>query len=228
MLSRHFATQSFISFNLRRHVARRLFSYSAPSDRAKDALVYNGHVYPYVWLRDSCQCPSCLHPSTRQKLHKTSDIPVTSKPNEGGIRVSNDGVDITWSSGHRSHYPAKFLSRYASRDSLHAFHRDVEKVQWDVERLNSAQDLFISYQAISSPAGLLSAITQLTKYGLLFITSVPIKRTSNEECELRTLGERFGELRKTFYGETWDVKNIRNSRNIAYTNVDLGLHMDLL
>ena len=161
MLSRHFATRSFISFNLRRHVSRRLSSYSAPSDRAKDALVYNGHVYPYVWLRDSCQCPSCLHPSTRQKLHKTSDIPVTSKPNEGGIRVSNDGVDITWSSGHRSHYPAKFLSRYASRDSLHAFHRDVEKVQWDVERLNSAQDLFISYQAISSPAGLLSAITQL-------------------------------------------------------------------
>ncbi|KAI0325238.1 Clavaminate synthase-like protein [Cubamyces sp. BRFM 1775] len=206
-------------------MAKRLFSYSA---RAKDALVYNGHAYPYIWLRDSCQCPSCLHPSTRQKLHKASDIPLTIKPNEGDVIVSKDGVDITWSSGHRSHYPADFLTRYASRDSVHAFHRDVNKVLWDAERLKSTQDLFIPYQTLGSPAALLSAITQLTQYGLLFVTSVPNERTSNEECELRKLGERFGELRKTFYGETWDVKNIKNSRNIAYTNIDLGLHMDLL
>ncbi|KAH9903129.1 Clavaminate synthase-like protein [Cubamyces lactineus] len=228
MLSRPFATKSFVTLYPGRHLARRLFSHSAPSDRAKDALVYNGHTYPFVWLRDSCQCPSCLHPSTRQKLHKTSDIPHTIEPSEDGVNVSNDGVDITWSSGHRSYYPADFLNRYATRNSLHAFHRDANMVQWDVERLKSAQDLFIPYRALNSPAGLLSAITQLTQYGLLFVTSVPNEQTSNEECELRKLGERFGELRKTFYGETWDVKNIKNSRNIAYTNVDLGLHMDLL
>ncbi|KAF9238090.1 hypothetical protein BU15DRAFT_75480 [Melanogaster broomeanus] len=38
----------------------------------------------------------------------------------------------------------------------------------------------------------------------------------------------FGELRTTFYGDMWDVKIAHNSRNIAYTDLDLGLRMDLL
>ncbi|KAL7284879.1 hypothetical protein ACG7TL_002193 [Trametes sanguinea] len=102
------------------------------------------------------------------------------------------------------------------------------KVEWNVQKLKTARDLFLPYEALNTPSGLLSAITQLTRYGLLFVTSVPNEKTSNNDCELRKLAERFGELRTTFYGETWDVKNIKNSRNIAYTNIDLGLHMDLL
>ena len=38
----------------------------------------------------------------------------------------------------------------------------------------------------------------------------------------------FGEIRPTFYGLVWDVKNKRNSKNIAYTNLNLGFHMDIL
>lgn len=76
--------------------------------------------------------------------------------------------------------------------------------------------------------GLLTAITQLTQYGLLFVRNVPNDKTSDAECELRKLVEKFGEIRETFYGRTWDVRNVRQSRNVAYTNLDLGLHMDLL
>ena len=106
--------------------------------------------------------------------------------------------------------------------------KDAPREEWSLETLKKSENLFLPYDSLQTPSGLLSAITQLTRHGLLFVTSVPNDRTSNEDCEVRKLGERFGELRRTFYGETWDVKNIRNSRNIAYTNVDLGLHMDLL
>lgn len=75
---------------------------------------------------------------------------------------------------------------------------------------------------------MLKATTQLQRYGLAFVTGVPTQETSAEICELRKLAGMFGEIRNTFYGELWDVRNIRNSRNIAYTNLDLGLHMDLL
>ncbi|EIW52040.1 Clavaminate synthase-like protein [Trametes versicolor FP-101664 SS1] len=206
--------------------SRRHFSSLRP--RGNDGLIYNGHSYPFPWLRDACQCPSCLHPSTLQKLHRTSDVPLVVKPRDGGVRVSDDGVHVTWDSGHQSLYPAEFLKHYASCETTHAFHRDVDKVEWDAEHLKSARDLFLPYEALATPSDLLAAITQLTRYGLLFVSAVPNERTSNEECELRNLGQRFGELRTTFYGETWDVKNVKNSRNIAYTNVDLGLHMDLL
>ncbi|KAI0760910.1 Clavaminate synthase-like protein [Trametes elegans] len=217
-------------FRVGGHVpSRRLFC-SSPALRDADqaSVVFNGRSYPYIWLRDSCQCPSCVHPSTRQKLHRSSDVDPKLDPPENGLVVAQAGLTITWRSGHRSHYPAEFLNRYASRRAVEAFHRDVDRVEWDRERVKSARDLFVPYQSLGTPEGLLAAITQLSRYGLIFVTSVPNERTSNEDCELRKLGERFGELRTTFYGETWDVKNIKNSRNIAYTNVDLGLHMDLL
>ena len=50
----------------------------------------------------------------------------------------------------------------------------------------------------------------------------------DETCELRALAAAFGRIRYTFYGHVWNVRNIKESRNIAYTNLDLGLHMDLL
>lgn len=230
MFRRSFNTFAFAgTFRLNPSLRHSLRKKSSLVPQAKDHLVYNGHAYPFVWLRDSCQCPSCLHPSTRQKLNRSSDVSSDVKPSEdSGVNISEDGVRITWDSGHQSLYPADFLSRYATHESVKKFHCDLNKVEWDVKCLQSGRDLFVPYEALDTSRGLLTAISQLTRYGLLFVTDVPNSRTSNEDCELRKLGERFGELRTTFYGETWDVKNIKNSRNIAYTNIDLGLHMDLL
>jgi len=142
--------------------------------------------------------------------------------------VSNGTVEITWASGHISHYPKSFLELYASPKRLRAFHQEVGAKRWDGDAIRSVSNLFLPYASLQAPVGLLAAITQLTRYGLLFVTNVPTARTSNDACELRALAGRFGELRETFYGQTWDVKNVRDSKNIAYTNVDLGLHMDLL
>ncbi|KAI0733312.1 Clavaminate synthase-like protein [Fomitopsis betulina] len=192
------------------------------------SLSYNDVLLPYRWLRDSCQCPSCVHPSTRQKLHRTSDIPVDILPAGDGISVAKGGVEITWVTGHVSHYPDSFLELYSSPKKLHAFHRDVDARPWDKAAIQSVSNLFLPYASLQAPAGLLAAITQLMLYGLLFVTNVPTEGTTNDACELRTLATRFGEIRETFYGQTWDVKNVPNSKNIAYTNVDLGLHMDLL
>jgi hypothetical protein len=38
----------------------------------------------------------------------------------------------------------------------------------------------------------------------------------------------FSEIRDTFYGDVWNVKTVDEKiPNIAYTNLFLGLHMDL-
>jgi gamma-butyrobetaine dioxygenase len=87
--------------------------------------------------------------------------------------------------------------------------------------------LFVSYKSFQTDAGRLAAMTQLERDGLLFIHGVPTVETSNESCELRRVAEAFGEIRNTFYGPLWDVKNTRDSRNLAYTNLDLNLHTDL-
>ena len=191
-------------------------------------LVYNGSSYSFRWLRDSCQCPECVHPSTHQKLHRSTDIAEDIHPVLHGIRQSGTGVSITWSSGHRSDFSTDFLQTYSTPVALGEFHHDIEQRRWDKDRISSAQDLFMSYEDMKKPSGMLAAMTQLTRYGLVFVTGVSIEKTSHDTCEARKLAEMFSETRSTLYGDLWDVINIRDSRNIAYTNLYLGLHMDLL
>lgn len=186
-----------------------------------------GASFPYTWLRDSCQCSSCIDPSTSQRLHRTSEFNLNTSPSSDGIEATDEGIHIEWATGHKSFYAASFLERHSSPSKLSASHKDVPRIPWDVSLLTRAHDLYIPYVALQSPSGLLAAITQLTQYGLLFVTGVPTTETSNETCESRNLAKHFGEIRDTFYGLLWDVKNIRNSRNIAYTNLYLGPHIDL-
>ncbi|THH29867.1 hypothetical protein EUX98_g4333 [Antrodiella citrinella] len=219
---------SLLRFAKYGRISARTYSTAVAASAARSQeLSYNGVSYPYRWLRDSCQCPECIHPSTRQKLHRTTDVSADTSPVPGGVEVKRNGVDIQWASGHRSFYPSDLLTNHASFMNLRKFHQDVESISWSADRLKSSKTLFVPYKDMDRKTGMLAAIEQLTKYGVLFVSGVPTEKQTHEDCEVRTLAEKFGEIRSTMYGELWDVKNIRNSTNIAYTNLDLGYHIDL-
>ncbi|KAF7319647.1 Glycoside hydrolase family 5 protein [Mycena chlorophos] len=197
--------------------------------RTQDAVSIDAvGTFPFRWLRDSCLSPDCVHPSTSQKLHRSSDIAANVQPTSEGIQLSTNGLRIRWTDGHESVFPKSFLERHASREKLRAFHDDAREQPWTKNDIAGSSSLFVSYESLAEKSGLRTAIDQLTSRGLLFVTGVPNEETSDEKCELRTLAERFSYIRETFYGPVWDVVNLRDSKNIAYTNLDLGLHMDLL
>ena len=75
---------------------------------------------------------------------------------------------------------------------------------------------------------LLNTLDQLHRFGIVVIKGVPTDKTGDQDCSLREVMGWIGEIRNTFYGETWNVRNVANSKNVAYTDVNLGLHMDLL
>ena len=193
----------------------------------------NNTSFPYIWLRDSCPSSKCIHQMSKQKLHRTSDIPLTIAPIEGGlgVKVTSDGINIDWNDGHKSSFDQTFLERHASTSKLMEWHldRNLTEETWTRSSISNLSNLFIPYNVLNTSSGLIQAITQLSKYGLLFISGVPTQETSHETCQVRTLAEQFGEIRSTFYGPLWDVVNGNNDgKNIAYTNLELGLHMDLL
>ena len=204
--------------------------------QTKDALTIhslNNTSFPYIWLRDSCPSSTSIHQNSKQKLHRTSDIPLTIAPVRDGVNFTTHGIDIDWNDGHKSSFDRTFLERHASTSKLMEWHLDhhLKEETWTHSSISSNFSNFsIPYNNIlNTSSGLVNAITQLSKYGLLFISGVPNQETSNEKCELRTLAERFGEIRTTFYGPLWDVVNGNNDgKNIAYTDLELGLHMDLL
>ena len=175
-----------------------------------------------TWLRDLCQCPKCVHPSTRQKLRRSSDALGASIAAHSSTA---DALHVTWHDGHASFYPKSFLDRDAAPDRIQHHTRSQP---WTRQSIQRTPSLFVTYSSLSRTDGLVAAIEQISNHGILFVTGVPNAETSDEQCELRTLAELFGYIRPTFYGPVWDVINVRNSKNIAYTSLHLDLHMDLL
>jgi len=104
------------------------------------------------------------------------------------------------------------------------FHKShLEDVRlWDSDIMHSNVGKDIEYSDIlATSTGMRRALDQLKQYGICFVKNVPSDATEG-------LVTRFGEIRHTFYGRLWDVENVVDAKNVAYTSLYLGLHMDLM
>lgn len=217
---------------------------------------------PYIWLRDSCPCPSCVHPSTRQKLHRTSDVPLDIKPKRLTWVHSLDkdakwALEVEWDrplwkhdtgstgveghtaaaghvggEGHRSQYSERWLKTWSDESKVKERNQDsaLSMIPWlakDLAEEGGKSKLFFSYNEVQrDEKALLGALKQLTNYGLTVLRDVPTTITG--EWELEKVANLLSHVRETFYGPLWDVRSLAAARNVAYTDLDLDLHMDLL
>jgi alpha-ketoglutarate-dependent taurine dioxygenase len=190
-------------------------------------------VFDTVFLRDSCTCPQCVDPDSKQKLFQTSDIP---QDLEGSCQTIEDPekgwvVELEWKSDvpgfgpeHRTRHSIEWLERALKTElELRGGVRHDERVLWDKDRIVK-DNKWVDYKDyMAEDAALWEALSHLHKYGLLFLKNVP-----ESEQSVVKIASRIGNLKDTFYGRTWDVKSKPKAENIAYTHQFLGLHMDLL
>ncbi|WWC67179.1 uncharacterized protein I206_101086 [Kwoniella pini CBS 10737] len=204
----------------------------------------DGGVITWGRLRDSCTCKLCRDPNTSQKTYTTGQAMRKAYDNhppliEGiDLNSGTKGLKITWGNnkGEKSHI--SFFSRSKLRylceaNSIKEGHYPSQifnRKLWDSTSISNNQSLKLPYDMIRSRKAytMLRLLEQLHTYGLVIIEGVPTNPTNDEDCHLRKVMGWIGEIRNTFYGETWNVKSMPQSKNVAYTNVDLGLHMDLL
>ncbi|KAJ4287199.1 hypothetical protein N0V90_012597 [Kalmusia sp. IMI 367209] len=179
-----------------------------------------------VFLRDSCTCPRCVDPDSKQKLFQTSDIP---QEIEGKSRIVEDAekgwmLEVEWQNDHRTRHSLDWLRRALNTEvELRGGVRYDDRVLWDRETIVK-NNKWIDYKDwMGEDEVLFDALSHLNKYGLLFLKNVP----ESEESVVDIAG-RIGTLKDTFYGRTWDVRSKPKAENIAYTPQFLGLHMDLL
>lgn len=205
-------------------------------------------VLSHNWLRDNCACSHCQQVSTGQRLHKSSDYFLPEGKEPVSVKITKQGhesgLSVVWGEGHdvagaaagkaeshkESFYPLATLvnmaqpSPYTQQDPIF-----FPTSPWNRKQLLASPTLRIPYAEFrGSPTALQAALAQVVSYGLVVLTGVPTAETANAACELRKAMDLVGEIRNTFYGETWDVKALKDSKNIAYTDVDLGFHQDLL
>ncbi|CAG8494818.1 4676_t:CDS:2 [Ambispora gerdemannii] len=201
--------------------------------------------YNYIWLRDNCNCAECIHPTSRQKLHSSAQIPLNIEPIS--TMMYDEGIEILWGKEllknisispsissknaihHKSLFTQNFLHSYKSKRNISSKRlNNLPVSHWDAALIRSKNlwveyDHFISYDRV-----LLHALIQIWKYGLVFLRNVPEFNSLDGKAGIIKVVERIGSLQNTIYGNIWDVKSIPDSRNIAYTALELGLHMDLL
>lgn len=189
----------------------------------------NGDVREYLYpaLRDSCKCPICVDPYSKQRNFRTSDIPNEIQPRN--IEVDGKDIIVQWINDIPG-YDASHTSRY-DIDTLIVPVKSTTKLiaasrprwTWDREWMNKSQ-CWISYDDyMNNEVEFAFAMRNLCDTGLIFVKDIP---DSREEVE--KLATRMGPLRNTFYGPTWDVRSVPKATNVAYTNQFLGFHMDLM
>ncbi|KAF8316697.1 uncharacterized protein EI90DRAFT_2875318, partial [Cantharellus anzutake] len=189
--------------------------------------------FPYTWLRDSD--PQLVHSATRQKLHSSSQVPldVGELPLKAELTEDGTRVKIVWEWPNETEFSVEMLRRYSHLTLEDAFRHAIKPFPWTQKELVRSDDLTMSYDSLciskdDDDAVVRRGIEQLLKYGILFVEGIPSEETSDERCETGKLARIFGIVRETIYGRLWDVVSRgETSRNIAYTNLDLGLHMDL-
>ncbi|TFK72986.1 Trimethyllysine dioxygenase [Pluteus cervinus] len=177
--------------------------------------------FHHIWLRDHCRCPLCFHPTTKQRLLNTFEVPRDIKP--VSVESKLDGLTVTWPSSqpHTSFYPWSWLRRN-SYDPVHKQeqNRDHEQILWGSKIAQSPPT--IAYKEVMhDDLGLYKWLSNIHRFGFSFVTGVPPTPEKTQE-----LAERIGFIRETQYGGFWDFTSDLAKGDTAYTTLALGAHTD--
>lgn len=192
-------------------------------------------VLPNLFLRDASTHPAHVHPSSRQKLFRTTDVPLDGDVVGFGVHemAGEDHLVMEWTTAVRG-VDAKMaklsvtpLSVLVDRLGPRRSHTVPSAQSWTNEKLRMRLGKVQYTKYAKDDRALLGALGSLLRDGIAFVEGVHVEEKVGHHTELRRLVERISSVRGTWYGDLFDVKAEQGSKNIAYTNLDLGLHMDL-
>jgi trimethyllysine dioxygenase len=174
--------------------------------------------------RDNCQCKSCVHEDTKQRLLDTFSIPTDLSITRSS--ETNDSISIEWSDGHKSHYTKSFLLHAAATPAQRAQIRQglVPISLWDASITSSAPTVPFKPHSPSSasPDPILPALLHnIRTHGFSYISHVPATPDATE-----ALLRRIAFIRETHYGGFYDFTADLASKDTAYTNIALEAHTD--
>jgi alpha-ketoglutarate-dependent taurine dioxygenase len=183
---------------------------------------------PYAYLRDACLCPLCKDPHSKQRSFRTGDIPNNIRPT--WVKWNGKELSIKWDNDipgytpdHISVWTRAYLKNpIVDTHDQNGFPKD-GPLFWGQSKMNRLQHWVSFEDYVNDDHAFTASMQNLKRLGLIFVKDVPEFREMVEQ-----IATRMGPLRNTFYGSTFDVRNVPKAKNVAYTNQFLGFHMDLM
>jgi len=177
--------------------------------------------YPWVWLRDNCQCPSCYEHQAQNRIVNLSEFNQKIKPVK--CQVAGGKVEVEWEDKHQSVYDYSWLLERSFRpEQRQKFSESVnaKTVLWPGNFQENYPTADFN-SIMTDDSALLSWLEDLDKHGFVLVKNVPIEQGPVHELQARS-----GFRRLTHYGEDYVVKIKADPSNLAYTHHRIFFHTD--
>ncbi|XP_077560196.1 gamma-butyrobetaine dioxygenase-like [Haemaphysalis longicornis] len=186
----------------------------------------------YIWLRDNCSCPQCIHPDSKQKLVDSVALDYNVRP--VSMEVSADGnLEVTWGDSkgtHQSSYEPLWLYRNArsymlNPDTAENLSAVPPQVLWDRVLIWKTFPEVSYKEFMDSDDGLYRWLDYMHKFGVVVLRGAP-----TEKGEILNAVRRVAYVKSTIWGDTFDVicEPIQTDPgHLAYTGMHLELHTDM-
>jgi len=171
-------------------------------------------IHPF-WLRERANGEKFLDKKTQQRLFDPTSLNI-----EIGIKkaqIKNQILEIDFNDGVNSKLDINSITKEFSK--IDDVINSIEKIKWDsglkeIKNFKFKNDLFESKESYE-------ILTTFYKYGFVIIKNVP-----TENNYLVKFANSIGSVRRTNFGEHFDVKSKPNPNDLAYTSLPLAPHTD--
>ena len=170
-------------------------------------------IHPF-WLRERVNGEKFVDNKTKQRLFDPTLVDKDIKIND--VNLTNNFLEVNFSDGA---FAILSISNLLEEFSNNNFVKSIKKVEWD----SSLNDLnnFEFKENFFENEEMYNALICFYKYGFVIFKKVPTKNNF-----LINFANSIGSVRRTNFGEFFNVRSKPNPNDLAYTSLPLAPHTD--
>ena len=170
-------------------------------------------IHPF-WLRERANGDTFVDKSTQQRLFDPTEL--QNNIEIASLNLSNEYLEISFNDGvHTKLVIENILREFSNINDV----KNINKVKWDSSLKNfnnfEFKDNFFEEKEM------LKALVNFYQYGFVIFKKVPTKNNF-----IVNFANSIGSIRRTNFGEYFNVKSKPNPNDLAYTSLPLAPHTD--
>ena len=174
---------------------------------------FKNEIHPF-WLRERVNGKAYVDLNTQQRLFDPTDLKKEIKINS--LNLKDNFLEIEFNDGVFTKLKVdNILKEFSNINEI----ENIKKVKWD-----SSLDNFVSFQYnknLFEEKKMYEALLNFYKYGFVIFKNVPIQNDY-----IVNFANSIGSIRRTNFGEFFNVKSKPNPNDLAYTSLPLAPHTD--
>ncbi len=170
-------------------------------------------IHPF-WLRERANGDTFVDKGTQQRLFDPTELQDNIEIKSS--KLSNDYLEIFFNDGvHTKIAIENILKEFSNINDV----KNITKIKWDSSLKN--YNYFEFKDNLFEDEKMLEALNNFYQYGFVIFKNVPTK-----DNFIVNFANSIGSIRRTNFGEFFNVKSKPNPNDLAYTSLPLAPHTD--